>query len=237
MGPGLPLYRHRGSRGRGDGNPTSRVREILRSDESVRNESFPTVILSVHLHTVPSLCNLRWLRSLSVSFNRNLQFKLHHRGVALLEKAIPDCFVASMRSRDFKLLTRCGTGVFFVLVVQGLCAPGSVWAGCNHLVTSRTDPGRLPSLIEPLVNERAASNKPSRAPAQPCTGAWCSGQPATPSVPAGVFDWGLESWALWISRPAPKCTSSAFTVPGTLLLHPLHCGMAVFHPPRLLPSA
>ncbi len=145
--------------------------------------------------------------------------------------------MALKRSGDFKPLARMGTGAFMVLVFQCLCAPVSAWAGCNHLVISRTDPARSPSLIDPLIGDFAGQSEPYEAPPRPCTGAWCSGQPATPAVPAGVFDWGIETWVWWASVTGPVPTVRFFASPSSLVLHPTHCGSGVFHPPRCLPSA
>jgi hypothetical protein len=142
-----------------------------------------------------------------------------------------------MRSRFFKRLARLGTGAFVLLVFQLVCAPGFAWADCNHWFVSRTDPGRLPLLVEPWMDELAGrTTEPFQIPPRPCNGAWCSGQPATPAVPAETFDWGMESWAWWACEQAPLATASSFTLPLNILLHPLHRGNAVFRPPQLLPA-
>jgi hypothetical protein len=153
------------------------------------------------------------------------------------ESTFSSVAVAAMRSGYFKRLAQFGTGAVVLLVFQCVCAPGLARAGCNHLVASRTDPGQLPSLIEPLMDELGRRTVPFQAPPLPCTGAWCSGQPPTPAVPAGVYDWDMESWAWWTSDQCPVATPSSFTSPSSTALHLLHHGSAVFHPPRLLPSA
>jgi hypothetical protein len=142
-----------------------------------------------------------------------------------------------MKTRKFKPLARLGNGVFMLLAVIVSSAPVSVWAGCSHLVASRTEARRLPSLIDPLMDDLSGRADPLQAPQRPCTGAWCSGQPATPTVPAGVFDWGLGSWAWWTSNSGTDSTSSSSTTVEIRLFHPLYCGNAVFHPPRRLPPA
>jgi hypothetical protein len=156
----------------------------------------------------------------------------------LLATAILLTFImVRMRSGYFKPLARIGIGAFMLLVVQCLCAPASAWAGCNHLVISRTDAARMPSLIDHLMGDFAGQREPLQTPPPPCTGAWCSGQPATPAVPAGVLDWGIESWVWWAPVAGSVPTARSFASPSSLVLHPAHCGSAVFHPPRFLPSA
>jgi hypothetical protein len=142
--------------------------------------------------------------------------------------------MVAMRSGYFKRLARFGTGALVLLVFQCVCAPGFVRAGCNHLAASPTHPEQLASLIEPLIEELARRTEPFQVPPRPCTGAWCSELPATPSVPAGVYDWGMESWALWTCDQRPLATLSSFTSWTSAEPHPLHQPSAVFHPPRLV---
>src|SRR4051794_2773145 len=94
-------------------------------------------------------------------------------------------------------------GAITTLLALVLIAPSVAKAGCSHLVTSRNDPARLPSLIEPLLHDLAGQSDPLPTPParRPCTGAWCSGQPAIPTVPSGAFEGRLGSWA-WCA-PAP----------------------------------
>jgi hypothetical protein len=144
-----------------------------------------------------------------------------------------------MRSIPFKRLVRLGTGALLLLLVHGFAAPGSAWAACNHLVTSRTDPGRLSSRIEPLILDLTGRSQPLPIPPlpRPCSGTWCSGQPAAPSVPAGVLDGRLDSWAWCTEIPCLASTGSSFLSVETTALRPLQTGSAVFHPPRLIPPA
>lgn len=145
----------------------------------------------------------------------------------------------AMRSIPFKRLARLGTGAFLLLVVQCTFAPSSAWAGCNHLVTSRTDPERLSSRIELLILDLTGRTQPLPIPAppRPCSGTWCSSQPAAPSVPAGVLDGRLDSWAWCTEIPCLASIGSSFLSDESTALRPLQKGSAVFHPPRLLPPA
>jgi hypothetical protein len=142
-----------------------------------------------------------------------------------------------MARGHFNPLARLGTGVFMLFVVQGVCAPVSAWAGCGHPVNSRADAGRSASLFDSLIRDLAGRNEPAQAPPRPCTGAWCSGQPATPAVPASVFDWGAESWAWWVPGPLSVDTSPNFGFPAPSIFHSLHQQAGIFHPPRHLSFA
>ena len=144
-----------------------------------------------------------------------------------------------MRSISFKRLARLGTGAFLLLAVQFHYAPSSAWAGCNHLVTSQTDSGRLSSRIEPLILEMTGRSQSLPIPPRPrpCSGTWCSSQPAAPSVPAGVLDGRLDSWAWCTEVPCLASTGPSYLSDETTALRPLQKASAVFHPPRLLPPA
>jgi hypothetical protein len=144
-----------------------------------------------------------------------------------------------MRSMPFKRLTRFGTGALLLLLVHGFSATGSAWAGCNHLVTSRTDPWRLSSRFEPLILDLIGRSQPLPLPPRPrpCSGTWCSGQPAAPSVPVGVMDGRLDSWAWCTEMPCLVPTGHSFLSDESAALRPLQQGSAVFHPPRLLSIA
>jgi hypothetical protein len=130
-------------------------------------------------------------------------------------------------------------GAALTLLVLVTLAPGIAEAGCSHSVTSRADSERLSSLFDPVIRDLAGPSDEAPVPPlpRPCSGALCSGQPAAPAVPAGVIDMQAESWA-WnapVTGLASMGTSFLSTEPSDL--HPKHRAIAVFHPPRLLPSA
>jgi hypothetical protein len=140
-----------------------------------------------------------------------------------------------MRSIPFKRLARLGTGAILLLLVHGLTAPGSAWAGCNHLDASRTDPGRLPSIFDALLDDLAApaNGNPTRQPPRPCSGAFCSGQPATPAVPLGAVDWVVDSWACCASESGTLSRPCSFFAAGSSAPRPILRVSGIFHPPRL----
>ena len=126
-----------------------------------------------------------------------------------------------------------------MLLASVLLAPPGAEGGCSHLVTSRTDPGRLSSLFEPLVHDLAGESAgiPSPQPPRPCSGALCSGQPAAPVVPAGFFDARIATWAWYPSVPGLTLIGDSFLFLEMHELQPIRQSLDVFHPPRALPPA
>ena len=126
-----------------------------------------------------------------------------------------------------------------MLLVLVMIAPTVAEAGCSHDVTSRTISVGRSSLIEPLFHDLTGQSEDLPVPPlpRPCSGALCSGQPAAPAVPVGAIDAQPESWAWIASVPGLALTGESLLSPETSDLHPMHRVIAVFHPPRLLPSA
>ena len=69
---------------------------------------------------------------------------------------------------------------------------------------------------------------------RPCSGAFCSGQPAVPAVPAGMSDGRMGSWPLCSSAPAYAWHVLPSSPRRTTAPRPVHRGSGVFHPPRYL---
>jgi hypothetical protein len=139
----------------------------------------------------------------------------------------------------FKRPAGLPAGAILTLLVVAMIAPTVAEAGCSHDVTSRTNSVRLSSLIEPLFHNLTGQSEDLPVPPlpRPCSGALCSGQPASPAVPAGTIDVRPESWAWIASVPGLALTAESLLSSETSDLHPEHRAIAVFHPPRLLPSA
>jgi hypothetical protein len=132
---------------------------------------------------------------------------------------------------------RAGTVVAFL--ASALFAPLVAEASCSHLVTSRTDRHQFSAVTEFLMHDLAVPSDPlpEPSPPRPCSGAFCSGQPAVPAAPAGVFEGELESWACLTTVPEWPSTGHSFHLAVTVDLHPTRRTITVFHPPRLLPPA
>jgi hypothetical protein len=139
------------------------------------------------------------------------------------------------RSRLTWRLSFSPAGAVATLLAFAVLAPPAVKAGCSHLVASKNGQAHLTSLVEPLMRDLAGPSDPLSVPRgpRPCSGAWCSGQPATPPVPSGLFDGRLGSWALFASIPDKVSTASSFLSTETSTFRPLRGGNDVFHPPRL----
>jgi hypothetical protein len=142
------------------------------------------------------------------------------------------------RSSSLQQLFSLPAGAVVLLLASGLLAPSSVEGSCSHLVTSRTDPGRL-SQIESLVHDLAGESAgiPNPLPPRPCSGALCTGQPAVPAVPAGFFDGRIDTWAWHASVPVLALIGDSFLFAETNELQPIRQSLDVFHPPRAIPPA
>jgi hypothetical protein len=140
-----------------------------------------------------------------------------------------------MRLLPFQRLSFTPAGVILSVVVLVSFAPSGVEGGCSHLVSSRNDAESHPSQIIGLVLDRSGRSAELPAPNRtvPCSGVWCTGQPATPVVPAGVLSERIDSWALHPTSPATDgLRSSLFAAVRGEALAIRHAS-SVFHPPRL----
>jgi hypothetical protein len=138
------------------------------------------------------------------------------------------------RFSSLNQLVSLRAGAVVLLLALALLTPRSTQGGCSHLVTSRTDPGRLSSLTERLVRDLAGEVDGIPAPVtpRPCSGALCSGQPAAPAVPAGYLDGRLNSWAWCASVPGLALMGDSFLFAETNEIRPTRRSLDVFHPPR-----
>ncbi len=137
------------------------------------------------------------------------------------------------RSARFQRPVSLLAGAVLALLASALLAPPAVEGGCSHLVTSRTSPGQLATRIEPLLGDVSDRTDPLPGPLpRPCSGAWCSGQPAAPAVPAGVSQSRTDSWAWCQPIADPTSGDPSFLRAATTRLRPRYQGTAVFHPPR-----
>jgi hypothetical protein len=145
-------------------------------------------------------------------------------------------------SRCGKLVSLSTCGVVSFLACAML-APPAAQAGCSHTVTSRTNSGQIPfqtaALILDLSEGLARPSESLSIPPlpRPCSGAWCSRQPAAPAVPAGVLDGPLSSWAWCASVPGLTPPDPFSLASETSSIRTVRRGNAVFHPPRVFPIA
>ena len=137
----------------------------------------------------------------------------------------------------FQRLVRMCAGALVVLVAQGFCAPSSAQAGCGHNVVFRNDGERSQSILDLMLDDLVGpiDGNPVSPPARPCSGAFCSGQPATPAVPAGAFDLQADSWAWCAAGSGTISGPDAFFFARPSAPHSMDRVSGVFHPPRFLP--
>jgi hypothetical protein len=150
-----------------------------------------------------------------------------------------------MRPIRFQRLARWVAGALMLLLVDGLGAPGSAWAGCNHLVTSRSDRSldfnRLDTLL--LVDSAAelsheeAQDPLGQGPQRPkrrlpCSGPGCSGRAPLPVSTAALEREGFDQWGALSARamlPIESPPGRTIDEPAPRLSEPAD---PIFHPPR-----
>jgi hypothetical protein len=128
--------------------------------------------------------------------------------------------------------------VLTVLVLAAV-APGSAEASCSHYVQANSDlPTYELSLVQfDIAGSRNGATEASTPTApqrrRPCSGALCSGQPASPSSPAQIDVPRASQWAI-IATPTPAAVSDPVVSSGDENeLRPSHRSTSVYHPPRL----
>ena len=131
--------------------------------------------------------------------------------------------------------------VLTVLVLAGF-APGSTKASCSHYVQTDSDLAKYELTFTQFDNvvvrndatEASTPTDPERR--RPCTGALCSGQPASPSSPTQIDVPRASQWAI-IATPTQAAVNDPVLAPGHENdLRPSHRSTSVYHPPRVSSS-
>jgi len=148
---------------------------------------------------------------------------------------------SSMGSIRSERLMRLATGALVLLLVHGLGALRSAWAGCNHLVVSRSDSFlRFDQLDDlNLGNSSEASSddltRGSHGPTRnrPCSGMSCSGRVPLPVSTAshgaeGSDDWGALATIPIVASASPSARPSDEPTP-----RGSDQAACIFHPPRV----
>jgi hypothetical protein len=144
-----------------------------------------------------------------------------------------------MKSFTFEKPAFLRAGAVVAFLAWALFAPPVAEAGCSHLITSRADRRESSALAGSLMHDLATSSDPLPEPSRPrpCSGAFCSGEPAVPAVPAKVFDGVRDSSAFLTAVAGLLVSGDSFLSAKRGAVHPTRRTIAVFHPPRSLPSA
>jgi hypothetical protein len=132
---------------------------------------------------------------------------------------------------------RLRLGVILSLPMLLCAAAPSARAGCaNHYLAVRTQQVAETHALDPLLLSRSAL--PSREglpPARPtpCSGAFCSGNPAVPPSTAPLsLPEGDGHWAISLFPPAVADPGSLARPGEDARLAPVNQPSSVFHPPR-----
>ncbi len=143
-----------------------------------------------------------------------------------------------MKLRSGGFLTRSAVGMLMAFLASWVLTPTEVHAGCSaHYLTSRSSLStapRLDSLLTGDFRSQSPGDMPQPRPV-PCTGAFCSGNPATPlsttpSLPPG----SAGDWALSLRLAAPGETGCHQRLPAGDDFRPVDQPSSIFHPPRSL---
>ncbi|MFI5459091.1 MAG: hypothetical protein ACHRXM_26990 [Isosphaerales bacterium] len=135
-----------------------------------------------------------------------------------------------------------GAGALIVLLVHCLVASRSAWAGCNHLISSRSDRLLEFNRLDAIVAGGSSSSfsddlardpleeKGSKRPA-PCSGPSCSSRvplplPAASQGPDGSDQWVVMNAVVPLAVVSPRCRT--IDEPAA---RPAGHKPSIFHPP------
>ena len=127
-------------------------------------------------------------------------------------------------------------GAVLALLACGWLAPASARAGGCAL---RDHLGAIEAHFDGLVAAGALAATPGhQAPLPgnrptPCTGLWCSGKSAVPSIPAASTTPRVAESAYLTQRPALPDTGPLFEPSRVDRSRPVRRPLSIFHPPRL----
>ena len=122
------------------------------------------------------------------------------------------------------------------LLILGIVSPSVARASCTaHYITSRSQGDGQVVFATMFSHETAGStseNETPQKPTTPCTGAFCSGNPATPfsSLPH-VLPNGPGQWAVLVFLTSIPAPGSFAHTQADANLHPVDHARSIFHPP------
>jgi hypothetical protein len=133
-----------------------------------------------------------------------------------------------------------GAGALTLLLVHGVCASRTAWAGCNHLVSSKSDRGfdfnRLDAIItggSSFADDPAhdPSNEDGSNSPMPCSGPGCSSRVPMPVPTASAGPQSTIQWVvLHAVAPIMVAAPRRHTVEGPVARPDGH-KPSIFHPP------
>jgi hypothetical protein len=130
-------------------------------------------------------------------------------------------------------------GAIVALVALGAFWASEAHAGCsNHSVTTRYELTAKAADLELLRLAGAVPSGPAedfqKAPIpSPCTGAMCSGHPASAPAPISSGPPADDGeWALGALRVSPACPGALYWARDNATLRSINRTRSIFHPPR-----
>ncbi len=144
-----------------------------------------------------------------------------------------------MKVVGFERLGRWGIGAMLLLLFHGFAAPRSVWAGCSHLVSSRSDRQFDFNQVRAVIaGDQSATllaadpvvGQGSKRPA-PCSGPGCSSRRPMP-VPASFLD--SDRYDQWVALDTLAIVIGASPPARTIeepAAHIMGEKPSIFHPP------
>lgn len=139
-----------------------------------------------------------------------------------------------MRLSLLEILARSWSGALLALLAVGVVAPPAARAGCAaRYVTSRSTATGETAHVE-LLSLATPPGEPARPRPTPCSGAFCSGSPATP-LPATPSIVSLDD-GRWVIPPFPVFLVGPGVFsrsPVDLNPRPVNRTFSIFHPPRV----
>jgi hypothetical protein len=145
-----------------------------------------------------------------------------------------------MRLPTVESLVRRLTGTLLASLVVAALTTSEARAGCGHYVlwkqtTSGVIEGVGLDLLGTLGERSSAARTPLDAPVQtpkPCTGALCSGAPATPVIPDPPIPPATPRWGLVeVATASPRLAVVDHSTDDRPA-RPIDLAAAIFHPPR-----
>jgi hypothetical protein len=131
-----------------------------------------------------------------------------------------------------------GIGAVLAVLVFNAVSARSATASCSHYVSNNSDLTKFELRFAPFDNESLPNetSEPSAPVGSPrrghCSGALCSGQPASPSCPNRIDVPRAGQWAI-IAAPAQTAMPEPALCPDAMhVLLTNSCSTSVYHPPR-----